>query len=150
MPAAAGLVVDASVALKWLIEEDGSEAALSLRAHDLCAPSLLRIEVDNVFRTLAGRGAVTAQAAADLFALFQTAPVTIVEPDDALERRALDLALALSHPVYDCLYLALAERLARQVVTADRRFLRAVRASAAAGLVLGIEEAATGTGAGDA
>ena len=83
----------------------------------------------------------------DLFALFQTVPVTIVEPDDALERRARDLALTLSHPVYDCLYLALAERLARQVVTADRRFLHAVRASAAAGLVLGIEEVGTGTGA---
>lgn len=146
MPVATGLVVDASVALKWLIEEDGSEAALSLRAHDLCAPSLLRTEVANVLRTLASRGAVTAQASTDLFALFQTAPVTLVEPDDALERRALDLALALNHPVYDCLYLALAERLSRRVVTADQRFLRAVRAGAAARLVRGIEEAATDVG----
>lgn len=148
MPAGPGLVVDASVALKWLIEEEGSDAALSLREHDLCAPSLLRLEAANVFRTLATRGAVTAEAAAALFALFQTAPVTIVEPDDALERRAVDLALGLNHPVYDCLYLALAERLSRRVVTANRRFLNAVRASGAAGLVLGIEEFAAGqTGA---
>ena len=52
---ATGLVVDASVALTWLIEEGGSEAALSRRDHDLCAPSLLRIEAANVFRTLAGQ-----------------------------------------------------------------------------------------------
>jgi hypothetical protein len=38
--------------------------------------------------------AVTAEGAADLFALFQTAPVTIVEPDDALKWRAIDLAFA--------------------------------------------------------
>jgi hypothetical protein len=36
----AGYIVDASVALKWLIEEDGSEAALSLRDSPLMAPAL--------------------------------------------------------------------------------------------------------------
>jgi hypothetical protein len=36
----AGYIVDASVALKWLIEEDGSEAALSQGqpAHGPCPP----------------------------------------------------------------------------------------------------------------
>ena len=33
------LVVDASVAIKWLVEEDGSEDALALRADDLAALS---------------------------------------------------------------------------------------------------------------
>lgn len=121
-----GYVVDASVVLKWLIEEEGSEAALSLRDSSLMAPALLRIEVANVLRTLTAREAITAIEAEDLFALLQTAPVTIVEPDDALERRALAMALALRHPVYDCVYLALAERMGRTLVTADRRFLRAI------------------------
>jgi predicted nucleic acid-binding protein len=52
----------------------------------------------------------------------------------------------LNHPAHDCLFLSLAERLSRRVVTVDRRFLCAVRATAAAGLVLGNEEAAAGTG----
>ena len=64
--------------------------------------------------------------AAALFALFQGAPVDIVDVDDALERRALDLAMALAHPVHDCLYLALAERMGASMVTADTRFLRAL------------------------
>jgi predicted nucleic acid-binding protein len=119
-------IVDASVALKWLIEEDGSDAALSLQGCTLAAPALLRIEAANVLRSLTAREAITATEADELFALLQTAPVTIVEPDDALERRALALALELRHPVYDCVYLALAERMGRTLVTADRRFLRAV------------------------
>lgn len=35
---------------------------------------------------------------------------------------ALQLAIDLNHPIYDCLYLALAIRLDTHVVTADRRF----------------------------
>jgi predicted nucleic acid-binding protein len=44
---------------------------------------------------------------------------------------AAELARALAHPVYDCLYLALAIRECAQVVTADRRFQAAVEASPA-------------------
>jgi predicted nucleic acid-binding protein len=62
--------------------------------------------------------------------LFQTAPMVLVEHDDALERRALELAIALDHPVYDCLYLALAERMGVGMVSADRRFLRAMAGTA--------------------
>jgi len=122
----AALVVDASVAVKWLVDEPGSDDAHALRGRDIAAPALIRVEVANVLRTLAARGATTPAAAAELFALLQTAPVTVVEHDDALEARALAIALALGHPVYDCLYLALAERMGRVLVTADRRLLRAL------------------------
>ncbi len=50
--------------------------------------------------------------------------MTIVDANEVLELRALELALELRHPVYDCVYLALAERLDRKLITADRRFLR--------------------------
>jgi predicted nucleic acid-binding protein len=42
--------------------------------------------------------------------------------------RAMGLARRLGHPVYDCVYLALAEREDARFVTADQRLLR--RASA--------------------
>lgn len=121
------LVVDASVALKWLIEEEGSSEAERLFDQDLLAPALLRIEASNVLRTLVKRDALDAVQAVDLMAMLQEAPLTIVDHDDALERRALEIALELEHPVYDCLYIALAERIGATVVTADKRFLRALQ-----------------------
>ncbi|MEM0938106.1 MAG: type II toxin-antitoxin system VapC family toxin [Pseudomonadota bacterium] len=118
--------MDASVAVKWLVDEPGSDGALALRNRRLAAPALLRIEVANTIRTLAARGAVEADEARNLFALFQTAPVMIVDADAALEAEALYLALDLGHPVYDCLYLALADRLDCDMITADRRFASAL------------------------
>ena len=117
------LVVDASVALKWLVEEEGSSEAELLLAQELLAPALLRVEASNVLRTLVKRGALDSLQAADLMATLQEAPVTIVDHDDALERRALEIALALEHPVYDCVYVAVAERIGACVVTADKHFL---------------------------
>ena len=123
------LVVDASVAMKWLIDEPGSDAALDLQGHDLMAPTLLRIEAANVFRTLAAKKILDTDAATDLFGLLQQAPMDMADPDDALEGHALELALELNHPVYDCIYLALAERLDRTLITADKKFLKALATS---------------------
>jgi predicted deacylase len=47
-----------------------------LRGQDLVAPALLRIEAANVLRTLAAKGAVQADGAAELFKLLQEAPRT--------------------------------------------------------------------------
>lgn len=135
----AGLVIDASVAMKWLVDEDGSEAAFTLRDRDLAAPALLRIEAANVLRTLVARQAATPDKALDLFALLQDAPLTIVDHDEALERRALQLGLELSHPVYDCFYLALAERMGRRLITADSRFLKALSSTPYAALAIALE-----------
>jgi len=44
-----------------------------------------------------------------------------IEPDRHLQVEALALACHLNHPVYDCLYLALARREAATLLTADRR-----------------------------
>src|SRR4051794_18816481 len=43
--------------------------------------------------------------------------------------RALDIALAFDHPVYDCLYVALAERRGERLLTADRRLLKRFEAT---------------------
>ena len=51
-------------------------------------------------------------------------------PDgEALVTEALDLALALEHPVQDCVYLALAEREGCELVTADDKLVRTLRSS---------------------
>jgi hypothetical protein len=51
------IVVDASVALKWVIEEDGSDAAEALLLEEpLTGPDLLLVECANVLWTKARRG----------------------------------------------------------------------------------------------
>lgn len=44
-----------------------------------------------------------------------------VEPDRHLQAEALALACHHDHPVYDCLYLALARREAATLISMDRR-----------------------------
>ena len=46
--------------------------------------------------------------------------------DETVSAGAVRLALALGHPVYDCVYLALAHRIGATVVTADLRFANAL------------------------
>ena len=106
----------------------------------MVAPALFRIEAGNVLRTISARSEISAEHALDLFAFLQTAPVVIVDHDDELEGRALELALALRHPVYDCVYLALAERTGRRLVTADRRFLHSLTGTEHAERAVGLAE----------
>ena len=119
-------VVDASVAVKWLVREDGSAAADELRDLSLHAPTLLQVEVANVLRTLTARNTMTGSDAAEAFDLLFDAPIIWHEPNSAMMRAALAIALALGHPVYDCIYLAHAIDLGVPLITADRRFHRAV------------------------
>ncbi len=119
------IVVDASVALKWVIEEPGSDEARSLRGQALSAPAVWLAEAANTLWRKARKNEITVQEARSSFALLQAAPVaaTPVEMDIA---EALTLAVELDHPVYDCLYLAAALREDAYVLTADMRFARAV------------------------
>jgi predicted nucleic acid-binding protein len=41
-------VIDASVAIKWVVRETGTQEALSLRQHRLVAPDLLVAECANI------------------------------------------------------------------------------------------------------
>ena len=124
------LVVDASVIIKWVIDEEGTTAALALRRARLAAPDLIVPECANILwkkvrrremsqdeARLAGR--LLARANLDLFPMRR-----LLEP-------AVELAHLLDHPAYDCTYLALARDLGVDMVTADERLCRIV---AAAGL----------------
>ncbi len=116
-----GIVVDASVALKWVVEEDGSDKAASLRTESLFAPSIWMVEAGNALWRLAKRGEFTRAEALDRLSWLRRAPVTVsgIEADT---EAALALSLQIDHPIYDCLYLALALRVGASLVTADRKF----------------------------
>jgi predicted nucleic acid-binding protein len=120
------LVVDASVAVKWVLAESDSELAQQIVHASLLAPDLLLIECGNAIWWHAQLGEVDPAEVPQLWAVLRAMPVEIVASPELVEP-ALDLAVALNHPIYDCLYLALALDRGARVVSTDRRFLAASR-----------------------
>jgi len=115
-----GFVVDASVAIKWVIDEKDSREALALFRHRLYAPELLIAECANVLWKKARRSELTFNEASLCARLLQSADVEL-SPMRPLLESATRLALLLDHPAYDCIYLALAASLSCDLVTADVR-----------------------------
>jgi predicted nucleic acid-binding protein len=122
------VVVDASVAIKWFIDEPGSDVARGLWRDepDLLAPDLLVPEVCSAAWRKVCLGE-THRAQAQQVAQRLRGGVLALRPTAPLAARALELALALDHPVYDCFYLALAEAEQVGLVTADRRLQSRLR-----------------------
>jgi len=122
------LVIDASVAAKWLVNESLSDQALSLLdpKNELIAPDLLLPEVGNVLWKKTRSGELSSQMAVERFDALLNMGVKVVAAN-ALSRRALEIALETGRTVYDSLYLALAEATECRLVTADGRFVRALQ-----------------------
>jgi predicted nucleic acid-binding protein len=115
------VVIDASVALKWVLDEPESEAAVALRGENLLAPALWLAEAANALWRRSCIGDITADEAGSYLSELMNAPVASLAVEPYLEA-ALKLAIEIGHPVYACLYLALALHHETHVVTADRRF----------------------------
>lgn len=131
-------VVDASVACKWFFAEELSDAARDLaESGTLLAPDLILVECANVaWRRVLAESVPLAQAEALLATLprwFDT-----LAPSAELYEQAFRIAHFLRHPVYDCVYLGLAEREEMRLVTADEAFVDRVRDSRWAPLVQGL------------
>lgn len=115
------IVIDAAAALKWVLDEPGHEAADALLDEELVAPALWLVDAANALWHRAQRGEPSLDEARERLAELGNAPVaTSAIEDDVFA--AAELANALGHPVYDCLYLAAAVREGAYVVTADARF----------------------------
>lgn len=127
------LVIDASVAAKWFLPEDGAEHARALLdpAHTLIAPDLLWVEVAQVAWKLARRGDLDRAEAERMVQDMLSFPVETFEGSTLLPE-AIRLALDLDRTVYDCLYLAMAIAHDGVVVTADARFANALAAGSLA------------------
>jgi predicted nucleic acid-binding protein len=118
------LVVDASIAIKWVVEEEGTQQALALRRRaKLIAPELLVAECANILWKKVRRDELTSHEALLAARLLQAAEVELL-PTRALLEAATRIAIELDHPAYDCLYLVLAVENKCRFVTADERFLR--------------------------
>jgi predicted nucleic acid-binding protein len=115
------IVIDASVAIQWVLPESGSAIAANLRSERLIAPALWLVEAANAIWKRQQRAEMSVEQAETRLAELIGAPVTSL-PVEPYIASALQLGAALRHPIYDCLYLAVAIRHRTHVVTADRRF----------------------------
>jgi predicted nucleic acid-binding protein len=135
------LVIDAGVAIKWVVGEDGTDEALGLRRHNLYAPDLLIAECANILWKKVRRAELHPDEAAAAAQLLGRTDLQL-EPSRRLLRRATEIAIALDQPAYDCLYLALADALACDFVTADDRLRRRAPSAGLSRKALSLAEAA--------
>ena len=137
------LVVDCSIAIKWIAEESNSAEARKLLPswngdnvnveNILVAPSLILFEAHHVmakrFNTTGVGGQRTVAGEQVAATVAQIIEHVAIEPlDDQLASLAAEIAnttLAQSppsspHNIYDCVYVALAKRLGASLATADK------------------------------
>ena len=120
-------VVDASVAIKWFLPENHSEAALRLltQPHTLHAPDLIFSEFGNVLWKRVIRNEISKKEADAILEGLRTLNLQM-QPSQALIPLALEIACGENRTVYDSLYLAAAIALQSPLITADARFFRAL------------------------
>jgi predicted nucleic acid-binding protein len=122
-------VLDASVALKWVLPEPDTPKAVRLRnayrqqVHELLAPDVFPAEVAHALAKAERRRILRPPEGARRLALVLRTPPRF-HPYLPLLGRAFQIASALRVGVYDCLYVALAEREACELVTADDRLVK--------------------------
>ena len=125
-------VLDASVALKWVLSEPDTGKACQLRDDfrknllELIAPDAFVLEIAHALTKAQRRGMIP-----DAWRLWvdvmTTAPLLF--PSSQLTPPAIQIASQAGIGVYDCLYVALAERQKCELVTADVRLQRALQST---------------------
>ena len=117
-------VIDVNVAAKWFLPEADSalaERIFTLEA-ELHAPDFLATE----FASIIWKHSMAGNIPSSLWSTVRDELKTVIgywHAQDQLLETALKLAVENRHNVFDCLYLALAEVIDGQVITADKQFL---------------------------
>ena len=121
-------VVDASIVIKWFVDEVHAEAARRLQEdqYDLLAPDLLWPGCGNVLRKKVRRGELTADEARLTWGGLEQQPISIF-PSHVVLEPALEVAFDTNRTVYDGCYLALAMLTDCRLVTADRKLFNALQ-----------------------
>lgn len=114
------MIVDASVAFKWLVREPDSDPAIAWIAggEPLSAPAIIIAETGHALTKRIRLGELQADGAREQF---ERLPGFLTILDDLpFAGRALELSIALHHSFYDCVYLAATEATGDRLLTADR------------------------------
>ena len=123
------IVVDASLAVKWVLWEIDTPAAIEfLRTEGprLAAPELIFIEVAGVIVRRGNQDKALQGDALRALGKWTVAWTDHVVKNYRVTQRRLfnasSMALTIGHPLKDCVYLALAKELSAELVTCDARF----------------------------
>ena len=119
------LVVDASALIEFLLQPPQGRSfdpLLTLPDADLHVPGLCDLEVVSAFRRVLRQGLATAPRAEKALRYYLDLPLTR-HGHQGLVHRCFRLRDVLS--AYDAAYVALAEGLGADLITADRRLARA-------------------------
>jgi predicted nucleic acid-binding protein len=113
-------VIDASVAVRWFVHGPGNDrAAPWLERTDLIAPDFIIVEVGNAFWRYIQRKHLEIEEAVEILRQLPGSFARLIPIGDVVID-ALRIAKEHDHPIYDCCYLALAQREGRSLVTLDR------------------------------
>ena len=128
-----GLVIDASIAGNWLLDEQAHPVAqrardLMLKGTPACVPSLWILEIANVVFVAERRRRISPRLRADALARIGQLPVTIHDPPGIFELTALS-QYAERHQLtsYDAEYLRVAKVQGYSLATLDGNLLAAAR-----------------------
>ena len=130
------IVMDASFAIKWVLEEEYSTQAISKLAEwqnqhiDVYAPTWFLFEITNAFYQRIRRNELTLAEGRRLIDTIRDVGVELLDYEQGIHIRALELARQFNlNAAYDAHYLALAESLDCELWTADERLWNSVRAA---------------------
>ncbi len=120
--------LDSNVAIKWVLSEPDSALAVRVRddfvnmVHELVAPDVFPVEIAHALSRAERKGIlIPPQGTISFGGILRTLP-NLAETLPLLPR-AFEISSQQRIGVYDCLYLALAEREGVPLITADRRLL---------------------------
>jgi predicted nucleic acid-binding protein len=118
------LVIDSSVAMKWIVDEVDSDIARRLMLSDraLACPEFALAEIANGLRRKERMAILAPNAvirAIDALPRF----FAVLVSTQSLISDATKLSQAIDHSVYDCLYAIASRTLAAPLVTADAQFV---------------------------
>jgi predicted nucleic acid-binding protein len=122
-------VLDASVALRWVLPGSHATLAVQLRnehqrkVHELIAPTLFLDEVASALTKAERQRIIRTGQAMPLYAMVMNYP-PILLPHVVLIPRAMEISSQTRSSFYDCLYVALAEREGCELVTTDDKLVR--------------------------
>src|SRR5438128_1460036 len=125
-------VVDSSVAVKWVVPEAHTDKALRVRddfrngATNLLAPDVFPIEVGHALTRAERQGRIAVPQSGLLLAdVLTTLPD--LHPSLPLLLRACEISSQMRVGIYDCLYVALAEREGCELITADDKLVKSLQ-----------------------
>src|ERR1019366_3616285 len=122
-------VLDSCVALKWVLTEADSPKAVAVRADyrnhllELLVPDIFPVEVAHALTRAERKGLIKPPQATRLLADVLSTPMPF-HPCQLLLARAVAISSAMRCGVYDCLYVALAEREGCEFITADGKLVK--------------------------